>query len=56
MVILLILYASSVLAHRLVLAAFARGSTVVVLIDHYNVSIVTVVVGFVCGSDLIVLR
>ena len=52
---LLILYASSILTHRLVLAAFAWGSSIVILIDHYDVSIVAVVVGFVCGTDLIIL-
>ena len=54
--ILLILDASSVLTHRLVLTAFARGSSIVILVDHNYVSIVAVVVGFICRTDFNVLR
>ena len=50
--ILLVLTISSIMTDWLVLAAFSRGSTIVIFVYHYYVSIVTVVVWFVCSSDI----
>ena len=43
---------SVVLAMRFVLAAFARGSAIVVLVDHDDVCVVAVVVGSICSKEI----
>ena len=37
---------------RFVLAAFARGSAIVVLVDHDDVCVVAVVVGSICSKEI----
>ena len=50
--ILLFLTISSIMTNWLVLTAFSRGSTIVIFVYHYYVSIVTVVVWFIRSSDI----